>query len=111
MLTRREILVGTIAAGASMRTRTGFAKAAQPATPVSFDVPAGACDCHTHIHGDPEKFPFFPGRVYTPEIALPEEMAAPQALPHSARGVVTQCLRTDISATLLGMKAAGPTPA
>ena len=45
-----------------------------PATPVSFEVPRGACDCHTHIHGDPGKFPFFPGRVYTPEMALPEEM-------------------------------------
>ena len=41
MHTRREILVGTIAAGAVMRTRTGFAKAAQPATPLTFDVPAG----------------------------------------------------------------------
>jgi hypothetical protein len=44
--------------------------------PVNFDVPAGACDCHTHIHGDPEKSPFFAGRVYTPEMALPEEMTA-----------------------------------
>ena len=47
MLTRRDILVGTIAVGAIMRTRTGLAKASQPATPVNFDVPAGACDCHT----------------------------------------------------------------
>ena len=53
MLTRREILAGTITVGAIMRTRTGFAKASQPATPVNFEVPAGACDCHTHIHGDP----------------------------------------------------------
>jgi hypothetical protein len=45
-------------------------------TAVSFDAPGGACDCHTHIHGDPEKFPFFAGRIYTPEMALPEEMAA-----------------------------------
>ncbi len=76
MLTRRELLIGAIAAGATMHVRTGFAKASQPATPVNFDVPAGACDCHTHIHGDPEKFPYFGGRVYTPETALPEEMAA-----------------------------------
>jgi hypothetical protein len=76
MPTRREVLVGAIAAGVIMRARTSFAKAAQPATPVNFDVPAGACDCHTHIHGDPGKFPYFAGRVYTPETALPEEMAA-----------------------------------
>ncbi len=35
-----------------------LATAAQPSTPVNFNVPAGACDCHTHIIGDPAKFPF-----------------------------------------------------
>ena len=109
MLTRREILVGTIAAGAIMRPRTGFAKAAQPATPVNFDVPAGACDCHTHIHGDPEKFPFFSGRVYTPEMALPEEMAALHKALHMQRVVIVtpSVYGTDNSATLYGMKARG----
>ena len=109
MLTRREILVGTIAAGAIMRTRVGFAKAAQPATPVNFDVPAGACDCHTHIHGDPEKFPFFPGRVYTPEMALPEEMATLHKALHMQRVVIVtpSVYGTDNSATLYGMKARG----
>ena len=43
---------------------------------MNFDIPAGACDCHTHIHPDPAKFPFFAGRVYTPELASPEEMTA-----------------------------------
>src|SRR6266704_3610582 len=76
MPTRRDVLIGAIAAGVMMRTRTVLAKASQPATPANFDVPAGACDCHTHIHGDPAKFPFFAGRIYTPETALPEEMAA-----------------------------------
>jgi predicted TIM-barrel fold metal-dependent hydrolase len=109
LLTRREILVGTIAAGAVLRTRTGFARAAQPATPVSFDVPAGACDCHTHIHGDPEKFPFFTGRVYTPEMALPEEMAALHKALHMQRVVIVtpSVYGTDNSATLYGMKARG----
>jgi predicted TIM-barrel fold metal-dependent hydrolase len=109
MLTRREILVGMIAVGAIMRTRTIFAKAAQPATPVSFDVPAGACDCHTHIHGDPEKFPFFSGRVYTPEMALPDEMAALHKALHMQRVVIVtpSVYGTDNSATLYGMKARG----
>ena len=86
MLTRRSILVGAIATAAIMRPRTGRAKPSQPATPVNFDVPAGACDCHTHIHGDPEKFPFFAGRTYTPEMALPEEMAAFHKALHMQRG-------------------------
>ena len=109
MLTRREIRVGMIAVGAIMRTRTSFAKAAQPATPVSFDVPAGACDCHTHIHGDPEKFPFFSGRVYTPEMALPDEMAALHKALHMQRVVIVtpSVYGTDNSATLYGMKARG----
>src|SRR5713226_2014810 len=76
MPTRRDILLGAIAAGVMMRTRTVLAKASQPATPVDFDVPSCACVCHSHDPGAPEKFPFFAGRVYTPETALPEEMAA-----------------------------------
>jgi len=58
-------LLGTIATGIAMRTQNLLAEAAQPATAVNFDVPADACDCHTHIFGDPQKFPFFAGRVYT----------------------------------------------
>ena len=61
--------------------RGGVMTASQPATPVTFEVPAGACDCHTHIHGDPAKFPWFTERTYTPEMALPEEMAALHEVP------------------------------
>ena len=109
MPTRRDLLLGAIAAGVIMRTRTVLAKAAQPATRVNFDVPAGACDCHTHIHGDPEKFPFFPGRVYTPETALPEEMAALHRALRVQRVVIVtpSVYGTDNSATLWGMKARG----
>jgi predicted TIM-barrel fold metal-dependent hydrolase len=91
------------------RIRTVVAKASQPATPVDFEVPAGACDCHTHIHGDPEKFPFFAGRVYTPEVALPEEMAALHKALHIQRVVIVtpSVYGTDNSATLYGMKARG----
>ena len=71
-----------------MNNRTASAKAAQPSTPVNFDVPAGACDCHTHIHPDPEKFPFFAGRVYTPELASPEEMTALHKALHMERVVI-----------------------
>jgi predicted TIM-barrel fold metal-dependent hydrolase len=109
MPTRREILVGAVAAAATMRMRTSLAKASQPATPVSFDVPAGACDCHTHIHGDPAAFPFFAGRVYTPETALPEEMAALHRALHMQRVVIVtpSVYGTDNSATLYGMAARG----
>src|SRR5882757_2943841 len=107
MPTRRDVLLASIAAGVAMKTGKVFAKAAQPATPVNFDVPAGACDCHTHIHPDPEKFPFFAGRVYTPELASPEEMTAL----HMERVVIVtpSIYGTDNSPTLFGMAARGPT--
>ena len=111
MFTRRGILLASIAAGVAVSGRNAHGKAAQPATPVNFEVPAGACDCHTHIHADPEKFPFFAGRVYTPELASPQDMSEL----HRALGVervviVTPSVYgTDNSATLFGMRARGPT--
>jgi predicted TIM-barrel fold metal-dependent hydrolase len=109
MLTRRAALIGAIAAGAAMRSQRSLAKASQPATPVNFAVPAHACDCHTHIHGDPKQFPFFAGRVYTPEMALPEEMAALHSTLHIERVVIVtpSVYGTDNGATLFGMKARG----
>jgi predicted TIM-barrel fold metal-dependent hydrolase len=111
MFTRRSILLASIAAGVTMPNRNVLATAAQPSTPVNFDVPAGACDCHTHIHGDPEKFPFFAGRVYTPELASPEEMSAlHKALQIERVVIVTPSVYgTDNSATLFGIKARGAT--
>lgn len=113
MLTRRGILLASasIAAGMTMPNKTIHAAAAQPATPVNFDIPAAACDCHTHIHPDPATFPFFAGRVYTPELASPEEMTAlHKALRMERVVIVTPSIYgTDNSATLFGMKARGAT--
>jgi predicted TIM-barrel fold metal-dependent hydrolase len=109
MLTRRAILVGALATGIILHPRTSRATASQPATPVTFEVPAGACDCHTHIHGDPAHFPFFAGRTYTPEMALPEEMAALHKALHLQRVVIVtpSVYGTDNAATLYGMHARG----
>ena len=109
MLTRREFMVGAVAAGVILNTQTAFAKPSQPSTPVGFEVPPGACDCHTHIHGDPAQFPFFAGRGYTPEMALPEEMAKLHKALHIQRVVIVtpSVYGADNSATLWGMKARG----
>ena len=111
MLTRRSLMLASIAAGATMNDRTVLAKAAQPSTPVNFEIPAGACDCHTHIHPDPAKFPFFAGRVYTPELASPEEITALHRALHLERVVIVtpSIYGPDNSATLFGMKARGAT--
>jgi hypothetical protein len=107
-ITRRDILAG---AATLTLTRAAFAKASQPSTAVSFAVPPNACDCHTHIFGDPKKFPFYAQRVYTPEPALPDEMSALHRVLHMERVVIVtpSIYGTDNSATLYGMKARGAT--
>jgi len=94
-----------------MRGRPILAKASQPATAVSFEVPPHACDSHTHIFGDPKEFPFWSGRTYTPEVALPDEMSALHRALHMERVVIVNpsVYGTDNSATLYGMKARGAT--
>jgi predicted TIM-barrel fold metal-dependent hydrolase len=105
----REFVVRVVKLNLIMRTRSGFSKASQPATAVDFQVPDNACDCHTHIHADPERFPFFSGRVYTPELASPEEMSELHRSLHIKRVVIVtpSVYGTDNSATLYGMKARG----
>jgi predicted TIM-barrel fold metal-dependent hydrolase len=117
MVTRREILVSGLLAGVAgvlRRTDSLFAKASQPATKVNFDVPAGACDCHVHVFGDPQRYPFFSGRVYTPETASVAELRTLHAALHLDRVVVVQpsVYGTDNTCTLdaireLGSRARG----
>src|SRR5215510_5231710 len=76
MVSRRALLAGASAVGVLVSTPKVFGKAVQRVTKVNFAVPPGACDCHTHIHGDPRVFPWYAGRVYTPEMALPADLAA-----------------------------------
>jgi predicted TIM-barrel fold metal-dependent hydrolase len=112
MLSRREVLIGAAAAGASALVRgriTVFASASQPSTPVNFEVPAGACDTHTHVFGDPQRFPFAAARAYTPETASVAEMRALHSALHTDRVVVVHpsVYGTDNSCTLDGMKQLG----
>ena len=95
-MTRRQMMAG--AAGVM-----------QAATKVSFAVPAGACDCHTHIFGDPNQFPFFAGRSYTPQPALPAEMKALHASLQMERVVIVtpSVYGTDNAATLYGIRETG----
>lgn len=112
MLSRRDALIGAAVAGAAALVRrptTLLAKASQPATPVHFDVPAGACDCHTHIFGDPRRFPLTPSRMYTPETASIEEMHALHRALHTDRVVIVQpsIYGTDNACTLDAIKQLG----
>src|SRR6516164_169893 len=81
--------------------------APQPSTPVNFDMPAGACDCHSHIFGPPDRFPMVAKRLYTPPPALPEELAAMHQFCHFERVVVVtpSIYGADNHATHYGMAA------
>lgn len=113
MLSRRDLLMGAGGAAAALLLQRGapaFAKASQPATPVNFDVPKGACDCHTHIFGDPQRFPYFSARVYTPEPASIAEMRSLHRALHTDRVVIVQpsVYGTDNSCTIDAIKQLGP---
>ena len=107
MPTRREVIAGALAAAALSRVPSALAKASQPSTKVNFDVPPGACDCHTHIHAP--QFPYFEGRVYTPDMAMPDEMTALHKALNIQRVVIVtpSIYGTDNRPTIFGMQARG----
>jgi predicted TIM-barrel fold metal-dependent hydrolase len=89
----RRAALGALVAGAAGLCRPSnilSAKAAQPATRVAFAVPDGACDCHVHVFSDPQRYPFAPGRVYTPETASIAELRACLDALHMDRVVIVQ---------------------
>jgi predicted TIM-barrel fold metal-dependent hydrolase len=92
-ITRRELLISGVAAAlCGPGAAHASAAAAQPATPVSFKVPLGACDCHTHVFCDPQRFAFWSGRTYTPETATVTETRALHRALHVERIVLVNSL-------------------
>jgi len=89
--------------------RREFLLSAAAATRISFPVPAGATDCHTHIFGDPARFPFSPSRGYTPQPALPEAMRRMMGTLGMERVVIVtpSVYGTDNRATLHGIREIG----
>lgn len=87
-----------------------FAGASQRFTPLNFKVPAGACDCHVHVYGDPQQFPFVAGRGYTPATATAAELRAAHRALHIDRVIVVQTTvyGTDHSCILNAIKQYGP---
>lgn len=81
----------------------------QAAYKPSFAMPPEACDCHTHIFGEPSQFPMSETRAYTPPVALPEELLRL----HKALGiervviVTPSVYGTRNEATLFGIRAYG----
>ena len=55
-----------------------------------FKLPPGACDAHNHVFGPADKFPYAPGRRYTPQDAPKEALAALHAHLGVERAVIVQ---------------------
>jgi len=113
MLTRRDFVTGAIASGVLMSEVPTFdRKASQPATPVNFEIPAHACDSHTHLFGDVNKFPVSPKHLYIPVPQQPGEMSSLHHALHMERVVIvtpTVYGPNNNGATLVGLKARGAT--
>jgi predicted TIM-barrel fold metal-dependent hydrolase len=113
MLSRRDglRLAGGLAAASLGGTLARAQSSAAPTvkTPVNFDVPRGAVDCHVHVFPDPAKFPFWSGRGYTPPVATADDLLALQKALHMDHVVIVtpSVYGTDNSATLDGIKQLG----
>ncbi|HKS85797.1 MAG TPA: amidohydrolase family protein [Pseudolabrys sp.] len=75
-----------------------------------FKLPPGSCDAHCHVFGPADKFPYAPGRRYTPVDAPKEMLAALHAHLGVERAVIVQasCHGTD-NAAMLDCIASAPT--
>ena len=110
MVSRRTFLSGIAATGLAGSLKLGFSvESPHSITPVRFDVPEGACDCHVHVFGDARRFPFAESRTYTPESASVAELLAIHRALRIGRAVIVQpsVYATDNSCTLDAMKQYG----
>ncbi len=90
MPTRRNMIFGSGLGGLAALALQHRAAWSAERTEVDFDVPPGACDCHVHVFGDPNRFPFAPARTYTPPQASIDELLGLQRALHLDRVVVVQ---------------------
>ena len=81
-------------------------KTCQPPDPNTrspdFTVPPLACDAHCHVFGPAARFPFDPGRSYTPPDASVQDFRRLQSILGFERAVIVQatCHGTDNAAML-----------
>ncbi|HEX6422885.1 MAG TPA: amidohydrolase family protein [Acidimicrobiales bacterium] len=80
-----------------------------PHPPRAFVPPPGACDAHCHVFGPAARFPFAPGRSYTPPDAGVDDLARLHARLGLSRAVLVQasCHGTDNAALLDALRRSG----
>jgi predicted TIM-barrel fold metal-dependent hydrolase len=76
----------------------------------NFAVPPNSCDCHVHVFGPVNRFPYVAARSYTPPNASVEELSQLQSDLHLGRVVLVQpsVYGTDNSAHVDAAKRLGP---
>ena len=79
-------------------------------TPPAFEVPPNACDCHVHVFGPADKFPYSSKRLYTPGDASIGGLLALHRALHIDRVVIVHPspYGTDNSCTLDAVRRLGP---
>jgi len=77
-------------------------------TPVDFEIPRGACDCHVHVF-DPAHFPYDDARIYTPPEASLDDLRNLQTALGFDRAVVVapSVYGTDNSCTVDAVRRLG----
>ena len=105
----REVDMAHLAQDARLPGHERTTTASTPRTPVAFEVPEGACDCHVHVFGTAAQFPFADGRGYTPPPAGVNALSALLRALQLSRVVIVQpsVYGTDNSCTLDGMRRLG----
>ncbi|MFC7738378.1 amidohydrolase family protein [Roseomonas sp. GCM10028921] len=73
-------------------------------------IPPGSCDCHTHVFGPADAFPFAPDRTYTPGEASPDALLGLQQALGLDRVVLVQPspYGADNACLLDGLRRLGP---
>jgi len=78
--------------------------------PPKFPMPAKACDCHAHVLGPPDKYPYVANRSYTPPTALLGDYQTLHRILGIERAVIVQpsVHGTDNKVTLDAIAGYGP---
>jgi 2-pyrone-4,6-dicarboxylate lactonase len=73
-------------------SHAGLDRVAGPreALPDAWTVLDGICDCHTHVVGEPQRYPYVPHRAFTPPPADLKDWWEAQAPLRVSRGVLVQ---------------------
>jgi predicted TIM-barrel fold metal-dependent hydrolase len=79
-------------------------------SPITFDMPVNACDCHAHVFGPREAYPFAPDYPYAPGMATTDDLLSLQDVLGLGRVVLVQPVAygTDNSRLIAALEQLGP---